>query len=245
MGINYVLIFTIIFIIVAGVTGYCLGTARMILIGIVLGISVFLTVIICPGMYKVLNVIGVNKAIYNNNTADVFEQTAGAEYDCKGLDESIVGQTAYIEKLSLPKCIRLAMLENNNSKIYQCLDADNFKGYTEKFYSYIIACMTSFFVSLFTAFIVILIISQLTGVNAYIAAEKNTSKSVGVVLGVVLGVVFIWLMLAIVPLLLETELGITMHNQIKSSRILNYMYENNIIVNVCMSVRVSIWDAVK
>lgn len=246
MSVNYVLIFAIILIVAAMVAGHYLGTARMIYIGIVLSVSVFLAIIIDSGVYKGLDVIGVDKVIYNNKDNNVFFVLSGdEEYALDELNSSIITQTEYIENLSVPHHIRMALLENNNSKIYEYFEVQSFEQYIDRFSSYTVLCMVSFLLSLLITLGAVGLVCRITGINEYIATEKSSGKTGGVLLGFVFGIVIVYTILAITLLFLDTEFGTILYSQIKASRILNYMYENNIIVSVFMNIKIPIWIAGK
>lgn len=246
MSVNYVLIFAIILIVATGVAGHYLGTARMIYIGIILSVSVFLAVIIDSGAYKVLDAIGFDNAVYNNNETSVFFELSGSkEYTLEELNTSITAQTAYIENLPVPHNIRMALLENNNSKVYEYFEVQSFEQYIEKFFAYIIVCMVSFLVSLLITLGAVCLICRVTGINEYVAAEKSTGKTGGVVLGFGFGIIMVCTILAIVPLYMDTQFGMLLYSQIKASRILSYMYDNNIVAGGFMNVRLPIWIAGK
>lgn len=246
MSINYVLIFAIILIIAAGIAGHYLGTVRMIYIGIVLAVSIFLAMIIDSGVYKGLDLVGIDKVIYNNEGDAAFFVVSGdKEYTSEELNSSIVAQTEYIESLSVPRNIRMALLENNNSKVYEYFEVQSFEQYIEKFFSYINLCMVSFLVSLLITLGVVGLVCRLTGIDKYIATEKGTGKTGGVLLGFVFGIIIVYILLAMVLLFMDTALGSILYSQIKASRILSFMFENNIIISVFMSVKIPIWIAGK
>ncbi len=246
MSVNYVLIFAIILIAAAMVMGYYLGTVRMIYIGIVLSVSIFLAVMVDSGVYKVLDLTGIDNAIYNNkNTAVFYELANEAEYTLDELDSSIIAQTTYIEGLSVPKYIRLSLLENNNSKVYELFQINSFHEYIDVFFGYTIVCLISFLVSLLLTLGGVAIICRIIGISHYIAAEKKSGKVGGVALGFVFGITILYIILAFILLVMDTKFGMALHGYVKSSHIMNYMYENNIIINVFMGVKIPIWIAGK
>lgn len=246
MSINYVLIFALILIAASVAAGRYLGTARMIYLGIILSLSVFLAVIIDSGVYRLLALTGADTAIYSNqSTAVFFESAEEQDINLEELNSSIFAQTEYIESLSVPYYLRTALMENNNSRVYEYFQTENFQEYIQKFFAYIILCIVSFLVSLLITLGIVAFVFRVTGISRYIAGEKSSGKIGGVILGALFGIIIIYMLLASVLLFMDTKPGMILYSQVKASKILNYMYENNIIINIFLNIKIPVWIAGK
>ena len=243
MSVNYVLIFIIIFLAAAMFAGSRIGGAKMMFVCIVLSVSIFISGIIDSGIYKVLDFAGVCNGIYEIMVDAIFAEESVNSYESvsKNMNSEVNAETFYIEGLPVPYDIKLALIENNNSKIYDHIGAESFLDYICRYSAYIITAAASFAVGVLISAFGVCILFRLTGITKYFISDKEVNRTAGMASGLIIGAFFVYILLAAVPLLSNTAFGLFLYNQIKSSRILNWLYDYNIVVKVFLLVKAPIW----
>lgn len=93
----------------------------------------------------------------------------------------------------------------------------------------------AFFITLLIAGIIMHWISNLLNLVSHIPILHSTNKILGAGAGAIKGIVIIWLILYIIALFGASELGSQLFTYIGESRILSYLYENNLLMQIVMA----------
>lgn len=247
MGINYVLVLAIILIAVLTFVGRRVGGGKILFVYIILAVSIFAAGIIDSGIYRALDFAGVTDDIYNVAAGRLLSEDAAVIYgaDSENISSKINAETAYIQKLPASYDIRLMLIENNNSKIYEKLGAESFPDYICRYSAYVITAALSLLFAALVSVLGVLLLFKAVGITKHFKSGKEINKVTGAMGGFVLGVLFVCLLLAIVSLAGSTASGGWMYNQIKSSRILSWLYNNNIVVKAFLLAKIPVWIAIK
>lgn len=247
MGINYILVFIIILLAVSIIIGSRAGGAKMLFAFIVLAVSIFIAGIIDSGIYRIFDFTEVDNGIYEM-TGNILLSEEGVErYETVSQDTNSVinTETAFIEELPVPYDIRLALLENNNSKVYERLGAESFLDYISRYSAYIITAALSFLAAVLISLAGVSLLFSVSGITKHFKSDKEINKAAGAIAGFVMGIFFVYLLLAAAPLFNGIAFGGYLYDQIKSSRILGWLYNNNIVIKAFFLVKTPIWVVVK
>lgn len=242
MFINYMLIFIIILIIAFGLLGGYIGSAKIIFAYIVLIVSVFIGGIIDSGVYKLLDTLGARQSICYSLQYSYMSRESVGEYEklLEKMESEVSAQTAYINKMSVPSDIKQALLENNNSKVWEKLDADKFMEYICEYLAYIITGVISMAVAVMISIIFMCLLLKVSDIIKLLEFDTIEVKRItGAILGVVTGILVMYILLALVPLFGDTAFGESLYLQIDGSKILKALYNNNIIIKSFMLSKTS------
>lgn len=139
-------------------------------------------------------------------------------------------QKELVERLELPEFIKNALNENNNIDIKKALGATDYFEY--------IAIYVSKAIIKATASVIIFIVIMVGGTFIYTTANiashlpvlKGANRLAGLALGFVEGLVIVWMLLAVVAIIINTEIGRSLYSQIDSNKFLSMLYDYNIFM---------------
>ena len=81
------------------------------------------------------------------------------------------------------------------------------------------------------AMILLYALNKVLDIFAKLPLLKQANKLVGMALGLVQGILLVWLFFALVTVISGTEFGQTMFRYINESKLLSFLYTNNIPMN--------------
>ena len=141
-----------------------------------------------------------------------------------------------IDNLRVPEALKMALVNHNNSSMYDLLGIHGF-------YEYIAQYLTGFFINclayvviqvVLTVFLMILLYS--TNLLKEIPIINGIDKMGGVLLGLVQALAIIWSVFVLISLFGNTEFGMQLYDQISGNFILNYLYEHNLLLNTITKI---------
>ncbi|MBQ9885486.1 MAG: hypothetical protein IJM37_01300 [Lachnospiraceae bacterium] len=243
MSINYVLIFIIILIIAMMAIGYWRGAVRMGYFIFFMAASIFVAGILDSGVYRVLDFFGVDNAMYGITKNTVLADGPNADYTrmIEQINAQVSAQTDYVEKLHLPNDLKLSMLENNNSKVYEFFKADNFVEYIRWYNAHLLLCVISLVVAFIIAIIIVNALLHAAGITEHVSEYNKRSGFTGILLGLAAGFALVYLIFALSIFVSGTYFGTVFYNQIKSNSFLDFLYENNMLVKLFMTIKAPMW----
>lgn len=144
-------------------------------------------------------------------------------------------QIREIEKSALPGFLKEALLENNNTTIYEELGVSTFVEYVSSYISRMIIYILSFLVTFLLAIIIVKalivavdIIGELPGVGFF-------NHLGGGIVGAFAALLIVWLGFLVVTLVYTTDPGKQLFAQIEASKILTFLYEKNVLLSKLIS----------
>lgn len=138
-----------------------------------------------------------------------------------------VNQTETIQNFGLPQIMADALIRNNTEDMYSKLAVALFEEYLSVYLAKIVIRAGSF-VGLFVAFgIIMFIILMAIKIIEKIPVLKTFNRMLGMVAGGGMVIIFVWIFFIAITMLFYDSLGNWMLNQIKSSQILTFLFNNN------------------
>lgn len=139
-----------------------------------------------------------------------------------------------INTLPVPDNLKGMLLDNNNSVVYDLLNADSV---TEYITGYIANIFINIIVSILV-FIIIFILIKIA-INAlslavHIPVVKQLNSLGGGLIGLVWGIFIIWCLMTVMTLFITTPVFAQLMDMIDSSILGKILYDNNIIMNVLL-----------
>ncbi len=176
----------------------------------------------------------MNHTSIRENIGNSIMQTIGAD-----LEESHPlpdKQRTIIEELKLPDSIKEALIENNNSEIYQILGVEAFADYLSSYLSEAIIRGLSFILlfALVSAFLRIMV--RWMNLFTRLPIIHGMNQLAGAALGGIQGLLYIWIVCMLLPAFAGTMPGMMVMEQIESSNWLYALYQNNLISMLMVGV---------
>lgn len=164
---------------------------------------------------------------------------AGLESDRGYSDENLklpAVQRSIIENSDLPQSIKDALIENNNSEVYEMLGVQAFTEYIGKYLADKILNSIVFLLLFLAVYVLVRVVMKWLDIIARLPILSGMNKLAGAVLGGAEGLVFLWIAFLAITALSYTSWGMLMIKQIEASKWLSYLYGHNFLNIVALSV---------
>lgn len=145
-------------------------------------------------------------------------------------------QRSVIENLKIPKNIKNALVENNNSEIYQVLGVEGFSDYVGNYLADVILNSAGFVLLFAMVFLILKLIMRWLDLIAKLPILSGINKMAGAALGGLEGLIFLWMGCLIITVFSGTEWGALLVRQIESSVWLSYLYTHNFLNMMVLGV---------
>lgn len=140
-------------------------------------------------------------------------------------------QMLIIEGLPVPDALKLAIVNNNQSEVYEGLNVRGFQEYLAHYLSCIVMNCLAFIVIQLIIMIALFVLLHISKVLTEIPILHGIDKIGGVMLGIIQAMAIIWSLFILISLIGNTPLGIAAFAQIMENPVLNYLYEHNWLLN--------------
>lgn len=165
---------------------------------------------------------------------DSMQKAAGLE---GGLGtEEPSDQRLAIEGMDFPTQLKTALLENNNSEVYEILGVETFTQYVSTYLANAIINIISFLLVFVIVFAAIRIITVWLDLVARLPVLSGTNKIAGALLGGAEGLLFLWVICLFITAFSGTDIGRSLIHEIEDSAWLSFIYNHNLLGNVVMNV---------
>lgn len=149
----------------------------------------------------------------------------------------LLAQASVIEGMPFPQTLKDKITENNHTSMYELLGVSGFVEYLTHYIAGCLVRIICFFVLFLVVFLVLrLIFGNLTHVST-LPIINGIDSLLGGVLGLGVALVVIWLFFLILTLFCTTALGQMSFAMIGQSRLLSWLYDNNILLNFLTALR--------
>ncbi|MBO5461118.1 MAG: CvpA family protein [Ruminococcus sp.] len=146
-------------------------------------------------------------------------------------DVSKEEQIAQIENSAIPEFLKELLIENNNSIIYNELGVEYFPQYVASYITRLAVNIVSFLLTFIFAIIIVRALSAAIDILGDFPVIGAVNHAGGAILGILVAVLVVWLGFLLLTLMYSTEIGQTCFAMIEESKLLTYLYENNILLN--------------
>lgn len=139
-------------------------------------------------------------------------------------------QISIIQSSGLPSYIKDALVANNNDEVKSELGTYGFYDYMATYVSYMFVNAISFVVTLGVVRLLLGALSFCLSFVFELPIVGSINRLGGVLFGAAEGLLIVWLVLLIISLFEDSEMGRLLYEQIYSSRFLTLLYERNVFV---------------
>ena len=221
---NAMLILTLIILILSSILGAFRGFIQTFFAAFAVIIALIIAVQTGPYVGKVIQHTPVYSAIANQIEENMDAQTMV-------MGEKVSDQIDAIEEYKIPGFIKEALIENNNSQMYEVLGVYDFNEYVASYMACLVINAVSFLCVFLLAFIIIKIIEGALNLISKLPVLHSINKAGGIVCGVVHGLIRIWLIGVLIMAFAWTVPGQWASSQINENPILSLLYNHNLIVS--------------
>ena len=146
-------------------------------------------------------------------------------------------QIKELEESNLPQFLKDALLENNNTTIYEELGVQTFAAYVASYISRMVIKILSFLVTVIVAVIIVRALMAAVDIIGELPVIGFFNHLGGVALGGVIALLIVWDGFLVLTLLYSTEAGKTCFDLIEQSEILTFLYEKNLLLAKLLSFK--------
>lgn len=223
---NYFDIAVIVIILGLGIIGYVRGFVRTCLGFLPSVAAIFGAYVTYPHLSKFLRGTFVYEKIMKAVQSRLSFQGA----------VSGVAQSDIFNSLNAPSFIKEALINNNNSVVYDILDVSGVEEYISGFIANVSVNILSVVIAFIGIFIVAKLIIRTLDFAADLPVLSFFNKSCGLALGLVKGVVFVWLIGIVLTFFYYNESFSDVVAMLNASKIALFMYENNYLLFMILKI---------
>ncbi len=138
-------------------------------------------------------------------------------------------QRTVIESLKLPQSVKKALIENNNSEVYQMLGVQAFTDYIGGYLADMILNSAGFVLLFAAIYLFSKLVMKWLDIIARLPILSGINKIAGALLGGLEGLVFLWIACLLITAFSGTEWGLILSRQIEDSKWLSFIYSHNFL----------------
>lgn len=224
---NWMLIIVAAILIINALIGWKTGFIKMIFSLCFMILAVVLTLWISP---YVNNFMRGNDKIYGSVTEKV-EKVLPKVSDKTDKNEQI----STIEGLTLPKSIKDALIENNNTEVYKKLAVNSFQEYLSNYLTGIVINALAFVITFAIILISLWVLCFVLDLISKLPLLNQVNHLAGLLAGLVHGLVIVWIFFLVLTVFQSSELGQKAMQMIGDNEILSLIYNNNILIDFVTS----------
>lgn len=178
----------------------------------------------------------------NTQIRSMIQQTlvkaAGGAYLSEEGEETPVPdrQAGIIEELHLPKQMKEALLENNNSSIYEILGVHTFAEYIGSYLSDMILNLIGSLLLFLIVYIVLRLLMHVLDLVARLPILYGMNQIAGAFIGLIRGLIWIWAAFLFADLFSSSPLSAAVQEQIQKSIWLSFLYHHNLLNWIFISI---------
>ena len=190
------------------------------------------------GAPSVANLLRSNEVVYQaveDSVTKFIQKNDEAENEAADAAPPSV-QRSIIEEMDLPEQLKDALLENNNSEVYEALGVSSFTHYVSRYLANSLINIISFFLLFAAVFGGLRVLSVSLNVVSRLPIISGLNRLAGAVLGGAEGIFFVWIAALLITLFSATASGELFLNQIENNIWLTWLYDHNMLGSILMGV---------
>jgi len=217
---NIILLIVILILILSVLNGYRQGLIKAVFSMFTMIISLLIASQLMPVLGKVLQKTPVytviNQSIESTIVSSITLPT-----------DKVTEQVDVINELPLPGFLQNALIENNNSQIYDALGINDFTAYISNYLTCLILNAISFVILFIVIFLILKIIGHTLDLISKLPILNGINKIGGIAIGLVNGLITLWIACVIITIFAGTGWAQYVFQAINESAVLRFIYNNN------------------
>lgn len=195
--------------------------------------------IVHVSMPKVTEYLKENTTIQQTLTENMKKATGLGTQEDSGIaaEEGVPSaQRMIIEGLDLPQSLKAALIENNNSEVYDLLGVNGFADYIGSYLADMILNTVGFVLLFAVVYLLIRLVVRWLDLIARLPILSGVNKIAGALLGGIQGLLFLWILCLVVTACSGTTWGMVVIHQVEASKWLSFLYEHNLLNVIFLGV---------
>lgn len=221
---NIVLIVTLCILIVSVIVGAIRGFIKTFFAAFSVIIALIIAVQAGPYVGKVIQHTPIYTGIAHQIEKNMDEQT-------DVMADKVSDQIDVITDYQIPGFIKDALIENNNSQMYEALGVYDFNEYVASYMACLVINAVSFLIVFLLAYLIIKMIEGALNLISKLPVLHGINKMGGLICGLVHGFIIVWIIGVAIMALAWTGPGQWASQQINGNPILSLIYDHNLIVS--------------
>lgn len=222
---NWLLIIVLAIIVINALIGRKVGLVKIVFSLFSFIIALFLTTWISPSVNDMLL---KNESFYQKTSRKV-ENVLFAKGEESINDNEAEDEGKLIDSLPLPKTIKDTLQENKEKQ------EANIKSYISSHVTDIVINALAFVLTFIVIFIALWVLSIALNIISKLPILNQINKITGLLVGSLQGLLIVWILFVLLTVISGLEFGQNAIEQINDSKILTYIYDKNILLNIVMS----------
>ena len=161
--------------------------------------------------------------------AEMMVKASGLEEYQAEQQDTPAFQRIAIENLKLPQSMKDALIENNNSEVYNLLGVDHFIEYVSAYLAGILINASVSVLMFLLTFLLIQLLVRWLDLLARLPIISGLNKIAGALLGLAHGLLLLWVACLLLDLFSATPLGSVLMEQVEESSWLTFLYQYNLL----------------
>lgn len=228
---NWLLIGVMLLMLLCAWNGYRRGFIRLFVSFVFIILTIVLVRMATPYCSSFLeNYTPVYDSI-KESCMEIFREDAG-EYD----EQKKTDQVQAIESSRLPEGLKEALIENNNTDVYDLFEVTGFDEYVGTYLAKTITNIIAFIVAFILIYLILKIVVFSLDILSHLPILHGINKMAGLLLGVIQSVVLIWIVFLVITIFANGETGRVLFGMINDSEFLTFLYSNNYLLSIISAV---------
>lgn len=179
----------------------------------------------------------VSKEMQNNKwIKDYMMERIEKVINLEEKNTKVTDEVEIIEGLNLPKALKNALRENNNTEVYKTLAIRSFKEYISSYLTVVIINSISFFIVFVIINVVLFILASALDILSKLPVLNGLNKTAGILVGLLQGLIVVWILCIVLTMFSTEKIGQNLFSLINQSKFLSNIYNNNMLLKATTDI---------
>lgn len=218
------------------IVGYVKGFIKIVVSLVATVVTLLLVTILSPTVGDVIiEYTALDEAIETKFSAMMFgDDIYLADEETTEVELPLSDQITIVESADIPDFLKEAVLDNNNSEIYNQLGVETFTDYIGSYLANWVIQVIAFIVTFFVVWIIVRVVVFSLDVIADLPVFNGINRWAGIVVGLGFTVIFVWIGFLGLTLAYSSEIGQQCYTWINESTLLTMMYDANPLMDMLL-----------
>ena len=147
-------------------------------------------------------------------------------------------QISLIENSEFPEIFKELLLANNNGEVYERLGVTTFVDYVGAYLAKLISDIVAFILAFIVITVVVRIILYVLDIIGNLPVIGGLNRLAGGILGLGTALIIVWILFIVITMVYDSSIGKLFLGNIAENEFLQFLYNNNILMNYLTKFRV-------
>lgn len=233
---NILLIGVVLLGVACMIRGYMKGFIRIVISLVATIATLFLVGIFSPIVADmIIDMTPLDGAIETKFETTLFgDEVYTTDLETISEELTLAEQISIIEGADIPEFLKEALLDNNNSEIYEQLGVDTFVDYIGTYLSSWVINTMAFIITFLIVWILVRVVIFSLDVVAELPLLHGINRGIGTILGLGVAVIIVWVGFLGLAIVYSSEIGQMCYLWIDESALLTMLYDSNPLINMLL-----------